>query len=201
VYEQLDKSGLQISGKQFALNKDQSRMFGVLSINNGDGGMEMAIGVRNSINKTLSAGICAGSRVFVCDNLAFAAETVLFHKHTCTIDFKLTDLITTGIDRCQLAFDAARKEATEWATIGVSREKAASTLVEAIQQDALPLQGLLPVYEGFNKPKYPEYGVDNLWTLYSAFTDYSTHQRRSSWASGKSEEMVRFHDMLQATCA
>jgi len=35
-----------------------------------------------SINKSLSVGICAGERVFVCDNLAFSGKVVTFRKHT-----------------------------------------------------------------------------------------------------------------------
>lgn len=42
----------------------------------------LSIGIRNSIDKSLSVGICAGIRVFVCDNLVFRGDFVLFRKHT-----------------------------------------------------------------------------------------------------------------------
>jgi hypothetical protein len=44
--------------------------------------MNFSIGIRNSIDKTHSVGFCAGKRVFVCDNLIFSGEFVIFRKHT-----------------------------------------------------------------------------------------------------------------------
>ena len=45
-------------------------------------GVTLAVGVRNSIDKSLPLGFCAGSRVFVCDNLSFRSELMVHRKHT-----------------------------------------------------------------------------------------------------------------------
>jgi hypothetical protein len=40
------------------------------------------VGLRNSHDKSFPIGIAFGSRVFVCDNLAFHGEHVIRRKHT-----------------------------------------------------------------------------------------------------------------------
>ena len=40
------------------------------------------VGFRNSHDKSMVAGICAGARVFVCDNLAFSGDFSEKRKHT-----------------------------------------------------------------------------------------------------------------------
>src|SRR5260370_35329978 len=42
----------------------------------------LAVGVRNSIDKTLPIAFAAGERVFCCDTLAFRSEIVVARKHT-----------------------------------------------------------------------------------------------------------------------
>jgi len=41
-----------------------------------------AVGLRNSHDKSFPIGIAFGSRVFVCDNLAFIGDQVIRRKHT-----------------------------------------------------------------------------------------------------------------------
>jgi hypothetical protein len=57
-------------------------MFGLWQIGAVDASMAYMVGIRNSINKTMAIGIAAGTKVFVCDNLAFSGELVQFRKHT-----------------------------------------------------------------------------------------------------------------------
>ena len=68
--------------------KQSSKMFAVWDLKTMQGSIvktsdnTLSIGIRNSIDKRLSVGLCAGERVFVCDNLCFKGDFVLFRKHT-----------------------------------------------------------------------------------------------------------------------
>ena len=44
------------------------------------------LGIRNAIDKSMSVGVVAGDRVFVCDNLAFIGSLIAFRKHTSGLD-------------------------------------------------------------------------------------------------------------------
>ena len=56
-------------------------MFGVFTLMSRDKDKARMLGFRNSVDKTLVVGLTAGTRVFVCDNLAFSGEFVDYHKH------------------------------------------------------------------------------------------------------------------------
>lgn len=58
--------GFKADKSQFGLDRDGARMFGVVSFANGVQGMGLAVGFRNSYDKSMSAGFAIGGRIFVC---------------------------------------------------------------------------------------------------------------------------------------
>ncbi len=75
-------TGLEIVNTQYVLGNNGKRMFGVWDLSGGSDEMCWSIGIRNSMDKSMALGITAGTRVFVCENLAFSGEFVEFRKHT-----------------------------------------------------------------------------------------------------------------------
>lgn len=73
---------LTIGRKEYGATKDMAKMFGVWEIENGHTDFNFSIGIRNAIDKRVSIGVCAGKRTFVCDNLMFSSDFVVFRKHT-----------------------------------------------------------------------------------------------------------------------
>lgn len=84
--EAITGAGHDIVKSEFSLSKDGGKMFGAFTLDHKTSRLAWMIGVRNSINKTLGVGITAGTRVFVCDNLAFSGEFIRFRKHTGRLD-------------------------------------------------------------------------------------------------------------------
>src|SRR5687768_1275796 len=83
VLATLQSSGFEIHNSQLSLTQDNARFFGTLDLSTTvAGGTTLAVGVRNSVDKTFPLGFCAGCRVFVCDNLAFRSELLVARKHT-----------------------------------------------------------------------------------------------------------------------
>src|SRR5438552_10669000 len=81
--ETLTGAGYAVRNQQLALARDGKRFFGVLDLESPLAeGIGLSVGVRNSIDKSFPLGFAAGSRVFVCDNLAFSAELMVRRKHT-----------------------------------------------------------------------------------------------------------------------
>ncbi len=77
------------------MNKDGTKMFGAWDIKNGGKSKNRiwSVGLKNSINKSLSVGICAGEHVFVCDNLAFSGEIISLRKHTARFNNDVLNVI------------------------------------------------------------------------------------------------------------
>ena len=87
VRREINASGLVIARQQLALSHsalgaEGDRFFGLLEIQSPNETYATTIGVRNSSDRSFPAGLCVGSRVFVCSNLAFSAEVVISRKHT-----------------------------------------------------------------------------------------------------------------------
>ncbi len=61
-------------------------MFGVYDLSQGSSELCWSIGIRNSMNKSMSLGVTAGTRVFVCENLCFSGEFLTFRRHTAGLD-------------------------------------------------------------------------------------------------------------------
>lgn len=105
--------GLKIVSREYSMNKEKTKMFGAWDLRNGgkDKDKIWALGLRNGIAKNLSVGICAGERVFVCDNLAFSGAIINFRKHTKGLDSDvLGEMARDAVQRLEPHF----KEFDNW---------------------------------------------------------------------------------------
>jgi hypothetical protein len=75
-------TGLEIINTEYVLANNGNRMFGIWDLSGGSDELCWSIGIRNSMDKSMALGVTAGTRVFVCDNLAFSGDFVEFRKHT-----------------------------------------------------------------------------------------------------------------------
>jgi hypothetical protein len=80
-------TGLEIAREEYVLASNGNRMFGVWDLSGGSDELCWSIGIRNSMDKSMALGITAGTRVFVCENLAFSGEFVAFRRHTSGLVF------------------------------------------------------------------------------------------------------------------
>jgi len=74
--------GHEVVEEHYGVTPDGARFFGVLSLRSEYGDYTDTVGLRNSHDKKFPIAISFGSRVFVCDNLAFAGDHVIKRKHT-----------------------------------------------------------------------------------------------------------------------
>src|SRR6056297_3464850 len=100
--------GYRFDGDSYALSADGQKMFGVLTfrkVNSLNEDIKVAIGIRNSYDKSMSAGLVVGSTVIVCDNLMFAGDVKVMRKHQGDdMHDDLTDQIVTAIYKSQHQF-------------------------------------------------------------------------------------------------
>src|SRR5262249_51585397 len=77
-------NGLHVVQEGHGLWRDGQRYFGLMEVRNGSNADDfgLVVGLRNSHDKSFPAALALGSRVFVCDNLAFSGEVKLSRKHT-----------------------------------------------------------------------------------------------------------------------
>jgi hypothetical protein len=132
VKSTLGEAGYAVQRERLALTGDGHRFFGTLDLTTPLAeGVALAVGIRNSTDKTFPLGFAAGSRVFVCDNLAFRSELMVRRKHTLHGERSFANAISHAVT----ALDSFR--AVESQRIGVmvatpvSDEKAESFILRA----------------------------------------------------------------------
>ena len=63
----LTESGYEVRREQYGVMRDGSRFFGTLDLGTPlVTGVTLAVGIRNSVDRSFPLGFCAGQRVFAC---------------------------------------------------------------------------------------------------------------------------------------
>lgn len=170
--QSLTDAGYGIEKASLSLSSDDARFFGTLTLRAPlSDGVNLAVGLRSSIDKSIALQWCCGSRVFVCDNLAFSAQTVITRKHT-----------TFGIERYHEAISRVVSELGDYREYEayriremqrreVSDEQAESVLLRAFECGIIGPHALPVAIEEWRKPQFEEFAqAKNAWRLYNALT-------------------------------
>jgi hypothetical protein len=166
--------GLTIVSEAFALAKEGRQMFGVLTCTNGTGEKDfaLAIGLRNSYDRSLAAELLAGTRIFVCDNLAFGGEAQVSRKHTVHVFRDLPDLIYQMLSKVQAMQERIGSEIVSMRSRMLSPLEADHLMVEAIRQRVIPASQLPLVLSAWHEPPHTTWGEErSAWLLFNAFTE------------------------------
>lgn len=187
-------SGLPITDTSFALARGGAQMFGVITL---AGGTDYAtvVGVRNSHDKSFPVSFCLGSRVFVCDNLAFSAEVVVKTKHSRWVMNRLPSLVNEGIAKL---IDYRGKQDQRLACYKETPLSGSAHLNDLIlrtyKAGAMPAKAIAEVIEECDSPRHEEFLQPTLWSYFNCVTEvlkrYSDLPRRTQ----------RLHGVVDAEC-
>lgn len=165
--------GLRIQSSAFALAREGSQMFGVLTCTNGHnaGDYALAIGLRSSYDRSLAVSMCSGTRCFICDNLAFSGEVTMHRKHTAHVFRDLPDLIYRMLSQVSVLKVRTDEEIAGMKVLPVSPERAHHLMIEAVKADVLLASRLPQVIEAWEEPRHEEFRQRTAWSLFNAFTE------------------------------
>jgi len=173
VENTLPRYGMRVVEQAHAITHDGLRYFGLLQIANGSQHTDYSwvLGLRNSHDKRLPAGLVLGSQVFVCDNLSFHGEIAISRKHTTGILRDLPGLVDHAVG--QLSNNWHRQD------LRIERFKNTELCSTAMHDltiqllDAQVLCGsLVPkLLKEYRHPRHPEFGDRNLWSYHNAVTE------------------------------
>lgn len=171
VESSLSGGGLEITDSQFALARDGARMFGTITL---AGGTDYAtvIGVRNSHDKSFPVSFCLGSRVFVCDNLAFSAEVVVKTKHSRLVMDRLPRLVNEGVAQLinQRGHQAKRIDAYK-ATEIRGLPHLHDLVMRSYRAKAIPARAISEVVKEYESPSHPEFQEPTVWSYFNSVTE------------------------------
>jgi len=171
VRETLTEAGYAVERQQLGLSADNARFFGVMDLSMPlVAGVTLAVGVRNSIDKSFPIGFCAGSRVFCCDNLAFRAELLVRKKHTRYGEMRFAAAIGEAVVKLtQFKEDEAARVQLMQAT-RIEDARADSLMLRAFEKGIIPTPALPRVIREWREPTFEDFRARTLWSLFNAFT-------------------------------
>ena len=169
--ELLEHRGWRLDGAQFGLANEGQRMFGLVAFRNGIDGMGLAVGFRNSYDKSMSVGFAIGARVFVCDNLALAGDLVIFRKHTGNLIDHLQDQLVLTFHKSQSTFDQLVDDRQVMLDHPIHEEEGFELLGRAYGRGLLKPRSFVGVVDQWRNPEHEEFRPRNLWSLYNGFTE------------------------------
>ena len=170
----LAEAGYTVAKQRLALSSQGSRFFGVLDLSNEltkDGTVTLAVGIRSSYDKSYPLGFCAGSRVFVCDNLAFRADLMVKRKHTVNGAAHFSNDIANSVMNLCSFKEAEATRITTMQEAGITDERAESLMLRACLAKGIIAQRMLPeVWREWREPGHEAFQPRTAWSLLNAFT-------------------------------
>lgn len=174
VLKELDDCGLKVLDHTHALNRDGQQYFGLAQVELQDVRSDAwgtIIGFRNAHDRRFPASLALGSRVFVCDNLAFNGEVVLKRRHTRYIERDLPSITARAISQLVECAKIIADREKIYRESGIGQTEAHDLVIRSLDAGAITTTMVPKVLSQWRNPDHPEFKDRNAWSLYNAFTE------------------------------
>jgi len=162
--------GHEVTAEHFGVTEDAMRFFGLLSLKSSYTGYEDTVGLRNSHDKSFPVGIGFGSRVFVCDNLAFVADTVIRRKHTANLKRDLPGIIGEMIEPLAIHREAQHRTFERYRRTELTAAVADHAILEMYRQGIINVQRIPDVLKEWEEPTHEPWGGWTAWRMFNPAT-------------------------------
>jgi hypothetical protein len=167
----LAEAGYDIRKEQYGVMQDGSRLFGTLDLGTPlTSGVTLAVGVRNSVDKSFPLGFCAGQRVFCCDNLAFRSDLLVRHKHTLNGERNFMRAIAGAVTALCSFKEAEAERIRRFMHTDLTADLADALILRAYEKGIVGAHQLPRVLHEWRNPSFEEFQPRTAWSLFNAFT-------------------------------
>jgi len=134
-------------------------------------GVTLAVGIRNSTDKSLPIGFVAGHHVMVCANLAFRSEILVVRKHTKNGELRFAEAMAKAIKQLSQFKEEETQRVQRFQNTLLLPERRDSIILQAFEEGIVSSRQLPAVIHQAKRPEL-DYGADtaSAWTLLQAFT-------------------------------
>lgn len=167
----LAAAGFQIARSRLALSRNNGRFFATLDLTASiASGITLAVGIRNSIDRSLPIAFCAGSRVFICDNLAFNSEIVIARKHTRFGHSRFAEAVARAVQGLQQYRENEAVRIRKWQLTDITDDEADALLLRSFEREIVSAPMLPGAIKEWRHPSFEEFEPRTLWSLFNAIT-------------------------------
>jgi len=175
VEDQLTEAGFSLLGETHAVSHDGNRYFGVIEVSpRGDivqNGHGWVVGLRNSHDKTFPAGLVAGTRVFVCDNLSFSGLIQISRKHTRFAARDLRQLTARAVGQLGERLVGMEARITAYHNLRLTDSRAHDIVIRGTDCRAITTSQIPEVLAQWRNSAHAEFAPRNGWSLWNACSE------------------------------
>lgn len=161
--------GHDIVAEHYGVTPDGLRFFGVIELKSQYGDYTDTVGLRNSHDKKFPIGISFGSKVFVCDNLAFNGEHVIKRKHTKNAKFALPSLVAEVVEPLQAQRQQQARLFEAYKHTKLTAEQVDHIIMQMYRLGVINLTRIADVLDAYEKQPL-DWGQESAWRLFNAAT-------------------------------
>jgi hypothetical protein len=177
----LMQGGFHTQDVKYAVSRNGARLFATMDLASTlRTGVNLCVGIRNSTDKSLPLGFCAGNRVMVCDNLCFRSELLVQRKHTRFGQERFAEAICQSVQSLQQFRAAEAARIQRFQQIELSDTTAESLMLRGYEQQIVSHRLLPRVIREWRQPSYEAFRPRTLWSLLNAFTTALGERQRSN---------------------
>jgi hypothetical protein len=173
VERTLATTNLRIGTQAHSLTHDGQRYFGLMEIHSQQSSDDYCwvLGLRNSHDKTVPAGIVAGASVFICDNLSFSGEIKFARKHTRFILRDLPQLVERSVGLLMSKWHDQDKRIAAYKHVTIEDRAAHDLIIRATDVGVCSNRLIPPILHEWREPRHEAFEERNVWSLFNAFTE------------------------------
>lgn len=180
VADSLEREGFGIVKEEYAVNKANDKMFGLMEVAPLEGELIRAkdwtvqVGIRGSHDQSIPRGLTLGSRVLVCSNLCFHGSLGTFKtKQTTAIMQRLPAMIRRAVSLIPQMAKEQERHFEAYKNLELSPRQGDAALVELYRRDAFTSGQLARAIAEWDNPSYADHGELGYtgWRLLNASTE------------------------------
>jgi hypothetical protein len=184
--------GREPISQKLETNQRGQQLFGSMVFPSDSKGSDISIGFRNSYDKTLPIGLCAGSQITVCSNLMFVGDIVKLRKHTQNIEDDMDALIAELFTQTDKLHSKAEEDASYMNDIQLSNEQVGDYFGQLfVNQNVLNGRQLKEATKQWFDSQV--FKSRNLWSAYNACTE----ALKTSHPSNALENYTKLHTFTE----
>ncbi|MEP2445789.1 MAG: DUF932 domain-containing protein [Balneola sp.] len=168
--------GYRFDGDAYAVNSNGDKMFGVITYRkihqSPDEDLKLAIGLRNSHDRSFSAGLTIGSTVLVCDNMVFSGDITVMRRHQGEdMHEDLQDQIISAIYRSQHNMSHIVEDVELMKQVPLTLEQKYQYMGMLTGKGILSPSQSSAAFKELWEPSHDEFTIDSLWSAYNCATE------------------------------
>lgn len=177
VTKELACHGLHVEDESYGVlytkEGDPARYFGVLELAHERLDHALVVGLRGSYDQSISRGLAVGSRVFVCDNLAFSGEVTFQTKQTTNITDRLPRMIATAAQKVPMLAELQNIRFDKYRMTEMKARWGDAAMIELMRRGVLNANSVQRAIAEWDEPSHDEHAEDgySVWRLHNAVTE------------------------------